>query len=334
MFLLKIKNLIFSIIIFGTKAVTILTIKKDIYMIKICQECKIEFKTYSNKSKFCSKHCSVIFNNKLNSNPPVILECMYCHSSFSIQYKFRNRKFCSQKCFSNWQKDPILSKENRLNKSLGHMGVEPFNKNKTYEEIYGNNAQEMRQKCKSKRTPKPDVKLICAYCSCEYYIKYKNRNKSKYCSPKCASSARIGIKPYEASEITREKMSKAKKGKIRKQSQEEIKNRRILFYNKMQQRLNMGLQIIPNWNPKACDYFENFDKQNNTRGQHARNGGEFYIKELGYWVDYINHDLKLIMEYDEQKHFDTNGDLRKKDLIRQQEIQEVFPDYEFKRIKE
>lgn len=89
---------------------------------------------------------------------------------------------------------------------------------------------------------------------------------------------------------------------------------------------------MPNWNPKACDYFEEFDKENNTQGQYARNGGEYRIKELGCWLDYINHDLKLIMEYDESYH--KNPKQKEKDMRRQKEIQEYFSNYEFRRIEE
>lgn len=90
----------------------------------------------------------------------------------------------------------------------------------------------------------------------------------------------------------------------------------------------------PNYNPKACDYFELFDAQHNTKGHFAMFGdGEYQIKELGYFVDYLNEDLKLIIEWDEKHHFE-NGVLRNKDVQRQKEIQKHYPDYEFFRIKE
>ena len=62
------------------------------------------------------------------------------------------------------------------------------------------------------------------------------------------------------------------------------------------------------------------------------NGGEYHIKELGYFPDYINFDLKVIMEWDEKRHFDENGNLKKEDLVRQKEITNHFPDFEFIRI--
>jgi hypothetical protein len=40
------------------------------------------------------------------------------------------------------------------------------------------------------------------------------------------------------------------------------------------------------------------------------------------------------MEYDESHHFDENGNLLERDVQRQKEIQDHFPDFEFRRIKE
>ena len=129
--------------------------------------------------------------------------------------------------------------------------------------------------------------------------------QQKFCSNNCKD---IGFKSY--SEIKR-KM-------------------RIFMINNVNQRIQNNQQIVPNWNPKACDYFEKFDLENNTQGQHARNGGEYHIKELGYWVDYINHEKKIIIEYDEKYHEKQ----KQKDIRRQEEIEKHFSDYKFYRIRE
>lgn len=90
----------------------------------------------------------------------------------------------------------------------------------------------------------------------------------------------------------------------------------------------------PSYNEKACEFFEQFDKDFCTGGQYATNGGEFYIKRLGYWLDYINFNLKLIIEWDEEHHYDAEGNLREMDIRRQNEIQEHFPDFKFIRLRE
>ena len=60
----------------------------------------------------------------------------------------------------------------------------------------------------------------------------------------------------------------------------------------------------PNFNKKACEVFKEFDEINKTQGRYAMyGGGEFRIHKLGYSPDYINFDLKLIIEIDEKKTF-------------------------------
>ena len=54
------------------------------------------------------------------------------------------------------------------------------------------------------------------------------------------------------------------------------------------------------------------------------NGGEFYIKELGYWVDGYDKDKNVVIEIDEKRHFDINGNLHKKDIKRQDEIMDLL----------
>ncbi len=90
----------------------------------------------------------------------------------------------------------------------------------------------------------------------------------------------------------------------------------------------------PSYNKQACEYFKKFDEDNNTKGRYAvYGGGEYLIEKLGYWPDYINFNIKLIMEWDEENHY-KNGKLHEKDIQRQKEIQTYYPDFEFRRIRE
>ncbi len=91
---------------------------------------------------------------------------------------------------------------------------------------------------------------------------------------------------------------------------------------------------FPGYNKMACEYFRQFDDDNDTSGQYAvYGGGEFEIKELGYYPDYINFDLKLIMEFDEENYY-KNNQLHKDDVQRQKKIQAIYPDFKFRRIRE
>ena len=90
-----------------------------------------------------------------------------------------------------------------------------------------------------------------------------------------------------------------------------------------------GNQIIPSYNPEACKIFDEISEKNNIHIQHAMNGGEYYIKELGYWVDGYDEENNIVYEYDEKHHRYQ----KEKDKIREEEIKN-FLKCDFIRIKE
>lgn len=73
------------------------------------------------------------------------------------------------------------------------------------------------------------------------------------------------------------------------------------------------------YNQLACLFFDYINSEFDWKGIHARNGGEFFIKELGYYVDYYEPNLNLVIEWDEESHFVANK-LKERDLQRQQQI--------------
>jgi len=144
------------------------------------------------------------------------------------------------------------------------------------------------------------------------------------------------------SEEARRKMSESRKGyrhseetkrKMRAHRHSDETKRKMSLSATERIKNNNGIPF-PGYSTKACEFFKSFDAAMKTKGHYAvYGGGEYKIKPLGYSVDYINFDLKLIMEWDEKDHYDENGNLIAKDKNRQQEIQKLFPDYEFERIK-
>ena len=153
-------------------------------------------------------------------------------------------------------------------------------------------------------------------------------------------------KGREWSEESKQRMSKASEGcyhteetrkrisksmKILKNRPEEKRKTREFILDRISKSMQNGEQIAPFYNEKACEWFKEFDEINKTKGQYATDGGELCV--LGYWLDYINHEKKLIIEWDEEYHY-VNGKLRKKDVIRQKEIEQHFPGYTLIRIRE
>ena len=116
-------------------------------------------------------------------------------------------------------------------------------------------------------------------------------------------------------------------------SEETRRKQRLAAIKRVEKRITNGEQVHPSYNERACGFFEQFDRDLYTNGQYATNGGEFYVKELCYWLDYINFDLRLIIEWDEEFHY-VDGSLRPRDVRRQKEIQGCFPDFKFVRLRE
>lgn len=85
-------------------------------------------------------------------------------------------------------------------------------------------------------------------------------------------------------------------------------------------RLNSKYSNIfaQNYNKKACRYFDMLMEDARTNIIHAENGGEFYIKSLGYWVDGYDMDNNIVYEVYEKRHFNRENVL--KDKIRQEHI--------------
>jgi len=84
-----------------------------------------------------------------------------------------------------------------------------------------------------------------------------------------------------------------------------------------------GNQMMPNYNPSSIPIIEEKARELGiTDLQHAENGGEFYIKELGYWVDGYSAKKNIVLEYDEKYHNKPSQKL--KDKIREKEIKDYL----------
>ena len=109
---------------------------------------------------------------------------------------------------------------------------------------------------------------------------------------------------------------------------EKLKNRFISKKTKRKLRLSAikriskqvfnGGQLQPSFNKGACEFIEEYGKQHGYNFQHAMNGGEFHIKELGYWVDGYDKKKNVVIEYDEMGH----SYQKEKDIHRMNEIKQ------------
>ena len=137
-------------------------------------------------------------------------------------------------------------------------------------------------------------------------------------------------------EDTKIKLRKLYEGKTYKEIHGEEKAKEIKFKIRKNviKRIKKNGGIFPGYNSNAIPILAEFDKLNNTKGIYATHPQEYEIKELGYFLDYVNFDLKLIIEIDEKHHFDKLGRLRERDVRRQKEIQRYYSDFKFLRFKD
>ena len=79
----------------------------------------------------------------------------------------------------------------------------------------------------------------------------------------------------------------------------------------------MGVEgYWPNYNKTGCKMIDEYGKENGYNFQHAENGGEYHIEELGYFVDGYDKDKNVVVEYYEKAHkySKEKDDRRKKEI--------------------
>lgn len=259
--------------------------------------------------------------------------CLFCGKLLTKRQLYVGNKYCSMKCSQKSQvgskKSNTIKKVKVVCKQCGKIEFIYPSQAKTWKSC-SRKCMGLLQRGKEHPERQKRVKLICQHCGKEYDRIQSHVEGSKYCSPNCM------FEDFEYRNRLSLGIKKAYKEKNKvgftglNHTEETIRICRIKAIQRFQERGN----IQPAYNPIACEYFNAFDCLFQTQGQYALNGGEFYVEELGYFLDYINHHLELIIEYDERRHYDYQGNLKKKDITRQKEIQDRFPDYEFIRINE
>jgi hypothetical protein len=188
-----------------------------------------------------------------------------------------------------------------------------------------------------KKQDKGTVKKECQTCNIKF-ISFLS-DKRKFCSRKCFEKRRTytacrgcGIKFYISGEPNmkyhnRECFDKnGNKGTFKKEHKinqnrvhsDQTKNKMSLKHRINRSSIICGTIQFPNFNPKACQIIEEYGKQNKYNFQHALNGGEFYIKELGYWVDGYDKIKNVVVEYQEKHHLTPKW--IEKDKKRKEEI--------------
>lgn len=160
-----------------------------------------------------------------------------------------------------------------------------------------------------KYTDKNSWSLECSVCNkvTEYSTKsnYRRaiRENRTMCIP-CRGKANKGLKRTEEqrkliSKRTQEVMKSPEiwdKFIAAMKSDEHREKKRILY---AKQKEKCG-KDAPLYNSKACEFFDELNKENGWSGRHAKNGGEVSVG--GFWLDYYEPNLNLVIEWDERHH--------------------------------
>jgi len=196
--------------------------------------------------------------------------------------------------------------------------MKPWNKGKKGCQIPWNkgitkkNDNRLSKNTKYSNINKP-YKKLCSQCGKE--IEYKNKytyiysvKNNKLCIS-CSNGNNHRKKQNRAASIRMKNNNPMKNPEVRKKLRNTIIKKIINKYGAIQ----------PNYNPIACKLIDEYGKKHGYNFQHALNGGEYYIKELGYWVDGYDKEKNVVIEYYENHHF-TGGVLKDKEINRKKEI--------------
>jgi len=223
--------------------------------------------------------------------------CPRCNREiYNINKYYRNE---SRKknipCSSCGHKGMVCSEETKIKLSLSKSG-----KNHP---MYGkHHSEESKRKI---RKNMPDFSGANHYMYGKHHTEETKRKLSK---------SHKGIFPNKE---TRYKMSISQKNRLCRSIETKRKMRLSAIKRISEQRFNGG-QLSPRYNSKACKFIENYGKQHGYNFQHAENGGEFFIKKLGYWVDGYDKEKNVVFEYDEIHHSNRKEmDIRRMNEIKQ-----------------
>jgi hypothetical protein len=189
------------------------------------------------------------------------------------------------------------------------------------------------------------LSVFCKTCGIFRYNtntkKKKEYNSINTQCKRCAQRGKISNRkgenmPISSKIILSEKLSGINHPQYGKPLSEEHKMK--IRLKRLKQLESLNGKLLPNYNKNACKYFNELNESSNYTIQHAENGGEYYIRELGYWLDGYDKKRNMVYEWYEKHHFNILGKLNEKDIQRKNNIKKYLHcrfigyDYEGKKI--
>lgn len=185
----------------------------------------------------------------------------------------------------------------------------------------------LSDRCKTfarKGKDNPNYKGDYKYCVCGKKINKAYKNCIDH---RDLSGKNNGMYGKTHTKAVRKKLSKLNTERLKNNNPmnnpDSVKKIRLKKIKRINDSLGAGFQVLPAYNKSSIKHIEKVATDMGiTDLQHAENGGEFHIKELGYWVDGYSKEKNIVIEYDERAHFNLDGSLKEKDRRRQKEIEE------------
>ena len=284
----------------------------------LCSECKIEFNSNRSLSNHLRGGC------KTNRKYEKICDCgeiLTYRSPKEFKMAIDNYSKCIKCCnkITKHSDDTKLKISNRL-KSLYENG-------EIIPNMSGAHSEESRKKISETKkgknlTEDHKNKIKESIINSELHkLSTKNPDRNKKISNKHKGKA-VSIETRIKMSENHADISGDKNPSKRPEVQKKL---RLKTIEKIESNLELyGKKIIPFFNNKGCEYFNQLMLENNTFIQHALNGGEYHVKELGYWVDGYDRENNIVYEWDEKHHYDVYGNLLERDLNRQKEIEDYL----------
>lgn len=283
-------------------------------MIK-CDECKVEFNSDRSLSNHLRGGCR---NSRIyEKNCPVCNIIIKYESPGRLEKSIINNSKCPKCC--NKGREQSDDTKNKISEKLKTL----YDTGEIVPNMTGAHSCESRKKMKNTKTgttldEEHKLKIKnSALNSIKVKIAAKDPLRNKKISNK--------LKGRRPNKETRRKMSENRPDISGDKNPSKRPEVRLKLRLKLIERISNNLKldgkiIMPFFNRKACEYFDKIMSENKCNIQHALNGGEFYVKELGYFLDGYDVINNIAYEWDEYHHFKSNGELIDDDVIRQNEI--------------
>ena len=278
---------------------------------KNCPTCG-EIQTYASKKglkvavkkntecKLCSNKGEKLFEELLYKNCPTCGEVQTYTSKKGLNTAIKKNTECSS-CVNTGEKNPMFKKPvSEKTRELIRIANTGKKRSEAAKEKYRNNFLGEKNPMYGKKGE------LCP----NFGREWTNESKEKL------SNLRKGV---PLSEDHRKNISLAQIGT--KHSEETKRKMRISRINNIIEN-NGGVK--PSINKRSFEYFSTLEKENSWNGLFGFKNYEYHIKELGYFIDYYEPNLNIVVEYDEVPHYNIDNSLKEKDIVRMGQIKEYL----------